>query len=81
MQVTHISDTCNDTHIEVTHANDQCVLLDFEISSSICLGSNVMKIVNTISIVLKLLSVNYFHNCFMYQSIIIVRMFYHVLLI
>ena len=34
--------SCNDTYIEVTHANDQCMLLDLEISSSTYFGSNAI---------------------------------------
>ena len=50
-----------DIQIESTHSNDQCMLLDFEMSSSIFLGSNAIKIVNKIIIVLNLLSGNYLY--------------------
>ena len=39
------------------------MLLDFEISSSIFLGSNVIKIVNKNIIILNLLSANYCYYC------------------
>ena len=45
----------------MTHANDQWMLLDFEMYSSIFLGSNVIKIVNKIINVLNLLSANYLY--------------------